>query len=71
MKNARTARTKRQPPNQGAITLLLSRGMRFALFSLTLVAGWVDAMTFLGLGKVFSSFMSGNVLFLGIAAGAA
>ena len=43
--------------------------MRFALFSLTVVAGWVDAMTFLGLGKVFSSFMSGNVLFLGIATG--
>jgi uncharacterized membrane protein YoaK (UPF0700 family) len=43
--------------------------LHFSLLLLTFAAGWVDAMTFLALGKVFSSFMSGNVLFLGIAAG--
>jgi uncharacterized membrane protein YoaK (UPF0700 family) len=39
------------------------------LLLLTVVAGWVDALCFLGLGKVFTSFMSGNFLFLGIAFG--
>lgn len=43
--------------------------LRVGLFGLTLVAGWVDALSFLGLGKVFTSFMSGNVLFCGIALG--
>ena len=43
--------------------------LRRSLLLLTLAAGWMDSMTFLALGKVFSSFMSGNVLFLGIAAG--
>lgn len=42
---------------------------RLALLLLTWVAGWVDALCFLGLGKVFTSFMSGNFLFLGIALG--
>jgi len=46
-----------------------SASVRLALLLLTLVAGWVDALCFLGLGKVFSSFMSGNFLFLGIALG--
>jgi uncharacterized membrane protein YoaK (UPF0700 family) len=31
------------------------------------IAGWVDALGFLGLGHVFTSFMSGNVVFLGLA----
>jgi uncharacterized membrane protein YoaK (UPF0700 family) len=39
------------------------------LVTLTAVAGWVDALCFLMLGKVFTSFMSGNWLFLGIGAG--
>jgi uncharacterized membrane protein YoaK (UPF0700 family) len=39
------------------------------LLALTAVAGWVDALSFLALGKVFTSFMSGNWLFLGIGAG--
>ena len=47
----------------------LSKQLHFSLLALTFVAGWVDAMTFLALGKVFSSFMSGNVLFLGIGIG--
>ena len=42
---------------------------RWSLFLLTVIAGWIDALCFLGLGKVFSSFMSGNFLFLGIAVG--
>jgi uncharacterized membrane protein YoaK (UPF0700 family) len=46
-----------------------SPALRVALLLLTLVAGWVDAMCFVGIGRVFSSFMSGNVLFLGIAVG--
>jgi uncharacterized membrane protein YoaK (UPF0700 family) len=32
-------------------------------------AGWLDALAFLYLGKVFLSFMTGNLLFLGLAAG--
>ncbi len=47
----------------------LSGHLQRSLLLLTLAAGWMDALTFLALGKVFSSFMSGNVLFLGIAAG--
>jgi uncharacterized membrane protein YoaK (UPF0700 family) len=31
------------------------------------IAGWVDALGYLGLGHVFTSFMSGNVVFLGLA----
>jgi uncharacterized membrane protein YoaK (UPF0700 family) len=53
-------------PSSPEIPLL---ALRVALLLLTLVAGWVDAMCFVGIGRVFSSFMSGNVLFLGIAAG--
>jgi uncharacterized membrane protein YoaK (UPF0700 family) len=34
---------------------------------LTLAAGWTDALSYLYLGKVFSSFMSGNILFVGLA----
>jgi uncharacterized membrane protein YoaK (UPF0700 family) len=34
---------------------------------LTLAAGWTDALSYLYLDKVFSSFMSGNILFVGLA----
>jgi uncharacterized membrane protein YoaK (UPF0700 family) len=34
---------------------------------LTLAAGWTDALSYLYLDKVFSSFMSGNILFIGLA----
>ena len=37
------------------------------LLALTLAAGWTDALNFLDLGRVFSSFMTGNILFVGIA----
>ena len=42
---------------------------RFLLIGITAAAGWLDALAFLHLGKVFISFMSGNLLFLGIGAG--
>jgi uncharacterized membrane protein YoaK (UPF0700 family) len=33
---------------------------------LTLAAGWTDALSYLNLDRVFSSFMTGNILFVGI-----
>jgi len=33
---------------------------------LTLAAGWTDALCYLDLGRVFSSFMTGNFLFVGL-----
>jgi uncharacterized membrane protein YoaK (UPF0700 family) len=39
------------------------------LIGLTAAAGTLDALAFLHLGKVFNSFQSGNVLFLGLGAG--
>lgn len=42
---------------------------RVFLVGITAAAGWLDTLAFLYLGKVFISFMSGNLLFLGIAAG--
>src|SRR5215207_6288051 len=42
---------------------------RVFLVGLTAAAGWLDALAFLHLGKVFISFMSGNLLFVGIGAG--
>ncbi|MFF7161964.1 YoaK family protein [Streptomyces sp. NPDC008086] len=38
-----------------------------ALIALTAVTGIVDAVAFLGLGQVFTAFMTGNILFLGFA----
>jgi len=43
---------------------------RAFLIGLTAAAGTLDALAFLYLGKVFNSFQSGNVLFLGLGAGA-
>lgn len=37
------------------------------LITLTAVTGIVDAVAFLGLGQVFTAFMTGNILFLGFA----
>jgi uncharacterized membrane protein YoaK (UPF0700 family) len=34
---------------------------------LTGVTGIVDAVSFLGLGQIFTAFMTGNILFLGFA----
>jgi uncharacterized membrane protein YoaK (UPF0700 family) len=41
------------------------------LIGLTLSTGSVDAISWLGLGKVFSAFMTGNLVFVGFAAGGA
>src|SRR3954453_3733331 len=37
------------------------------LNALTMSSGAVDAISFLGLGKVFTAFMTGNIAFLGMA----
>jgi uncharacterized membrane protein YoaK (UPF0700 family) len=34
---------------------------------LAAIAGWIDALSFTELGKVFTSFQSGNLIFLGLA----
>jgi uncharacterized membrane protein YoaK (UPF0700 family) len=39
------------------------------LFALTFMSGLVDAVSFLGLGRVFVANMTGNVVFLGFALG--
>jgi uncharacterized membrane protein YoaK (UPF0700 family) len=41
--------------------------MPATLLALTLVTGIVDAVSFLGLGRVFTANMTGNVVFLGFA----
>jgi uncharacterized membrane protein YoaK (UPF0700 family) len=41
-------------------------GRDLALVGLTFASGAADAIAFLGLGKVFSSFMTGNLVFLGL-----
>ena len=42
-----------------------------ALASLTVVSGFVDAVSFLGLGHVFTANMTGNVALVGFAAAGA
>jgi uncharacterized membrane protein YoaK (UPF0700 family) len=43
-------------------------GLRNSLLdALTVSSGAIDAVSFLGLGKVFTAFMTGNVAFLGMA----
>lgn len=42
--------------------------LQTALLALTVVTGLVDAVSFLGLGRVFTANMTGNVVFLGFAA---
>jgi len=37
------------------------------LLVLAALAGWIDALSFTALGKVFTSFQSGNLIFLGLA----
>src|SRR5947199_3126559 len=41
--------------------------IRWSLLGLTAVTGVVDAVSFLGLGHVFTTNMTGNVVFLGFA----
>ena len=42
---------------------------RAFLIGITAAAGWLDALAFLHLGKVFNSIMTGNVVFVGLGAG--
>src|SRR3954462_13878546 len=44
------------------------RDLAALLLTLTVVTGVVDAVSFLGLGRVFVANMTGNVVFLGFAA---
>jgi uncharacterized membrane protein YoaK (UPF0700 family) len=48
-----------------------SRIRDLLLVALTVSTGAVDALSWLGLGKVFSAFMTGNLVFLGFRAGGA
>lgn len=48
-----------------------TRPLRITLRLLTVSSGMVDAVSFLGLGRVFTSNMTGNVLVLGMAAAGA
>src|SRR4051812_46622339 len=50
----------------GAFSPSTARDMR--LIALTFSSGAVDAISFLALGKVFTAFMTGNVVFLGVRA---
>ena len=43
------------------------RHLVFALMAMTVVTGLVDAVSFLGLGRVFTANMTGNVVFLAFA----
>jgi uncharacterized membrane protein YoaK (UPF0700 family) len=58
---------------EGAMTLTTfvaapsQRALRTGLLvTLTLASGWTDALSYLSLGRVFSSFMTGNILFVGL-----
>ena len=50
---------------------MLSSPLVRVLFGLTVVTGIVDAVSYLALGRVFVANMTGNVVFLGFAAGGA
>ena len=47
-----------KPHERGRIALLL--------LLLTLTAAWIDMLSYLSLGRVFASFMTGNLLFIGL-----
>jgi uncharacterized membrane protein YoaK (UPF0700 family) len=53
------------PPGSGAAS---SDRLSIGLFVLTAVSGIVDAVSFLGLGHIFTANMTGNVVFLAFAA---
>lgn len=50
-----------------------ARGLRLVLvlITLTVVSGLIDAVSYLGLGRVFTANMTGNVVVLGFAAAGA
>lgn len=66
-RNALEATGARGGPEPG--TIIRSRHRDILLVVLTLTTGAVDGVTFLRLGKVFSSVITGNLALLGVAAG--
>jgi uncharacterized membrane protein YoaK (UPF0700 family) len=56
MPRSASSRTRGPRPDTPAVLLLL----------LAALAGWIDALSFTELGKVFTSFQSGNLIFLGL-----
>jgi uncharacterized membrane protein YoaK (UPF0700 family) len=52
---------------QSTASALLATSLPIALLVLTLVTGLVDAVSYLGLGHVFTANMTGNVVLLGFA----
>ncbi|MFF7632390.1 YoaK family protein [Kitasatospora sp. NPDC008050] len=53
----------RVAPGRGQVLIAV------VMFALTMVAGSIDAITFLGLGHVFAALATGNVLLLGFGVG--
>lgn len=47
------------------------RPIVITLYGLTFVTGLIDAVSYLGLGRVFTANMTGNVVFVGFALGGA
>ncbi|MEU6771498.1 YoaK family protein [Streptomyces sp. NPDC046759] len=60
-------------PTQAAVPDPEARGLRLVivLLMLTVVSGLIDAVSYLGLGRVFTANMTGNVVVLGFAAAGA
>jgi uncharacterized membrane protein YoaK (UPF0700 family) len=73
--SARRADTDREG-REGAVTVAtfvaalghstLRTRLLLLLLTLTLAAGWTDALSYLVIGRVWASFMTGNILFVGI-----
>jgi uncharacterized membrane protein YoaK (UPF0700 family) len=63
----RPARGGRPPIRFAARTLVPTRIRDLLLVALAVCSGAVDAISYLALGKVFSAFMTGNIVFLGLA----
>lgn len=63
------------PGSEGVTKMAAHIGKRdirdLLLVALTISTGAVDALSWLGLGKVFSAFMTGNIAFLGFRVGGA
>jgi uncharacterized membrane protein YoaK (UPF0700 family) len=52
--------------NGDAETVATGEGSRdLMLVALTIASGAIDAISYFGLGKIFSAFMTGNIVFLG------
>src|SRR5258707_14129761 len=64
----KTAVSEKFPTNTEPETRVDRQALRDALLvALTVASGAVDAISYFGLGKIFSAFMTGNMVFLGFA----